>query len=131
MGFTTGEQAAPGSSAKADVLEIVLYDDICHCVKHKLDVTGVGGTSEVRIDLLGLLVAVEVLELTLDVDRGFLVRVLTLVLWEADAERDTPDLLCQEVLLVQEEDERGVDEPVVVADGVKEAQALRHPALWL
>lgn len=48
----------PGSSAKANVLEIVLYNDICHRVKNKLDVTGVGGTGEVGVDFLGFLVAV-------------------------------------------------------------------------
>lgn len=58
VGFTTGKWAVPGSSAKANVLEIVLYNDICHRVKNKLDVTGVGGTGEVGVDFLGFLVAV-------------------------------------------------------------------------
>jgi hypothetical protein len=93
MGFTTGEWARSGSSAKANVLEIVLYNDICHRVKDKLDVTGVGGTGEVGVDFLGLLVAIQVLKLPLDIDSGLFIRVLALVLREADGERDASDLL--------------------------------------
>ncbi len=37
-----------------------------------------------------------------------------------------PDLLREEVLLVEEEDDGGVDEPFVVADGVEELHALHH-----
>ena len=41
----------------------------------------------------------------LDVDGSLLVGVLAAVLREAHGERDAPDLLCQQVLLVEEEDE--------------------------
>ncbi|KPP61639.1 hypothetical protein Z043_120241, partial [Scleropages formosus] len=71
-----------------------------------------------------------VLELALDVDGRFLVAVLAFIVGEADGERDALDLLCQQVLLVEEEDERSVDEPVVVADGVKETKALCHATLY-
>ena len=57
------------------------------------------------VDLLGLLVAVQVLELPLDVDGRLLVRVLALVLGEADGEGNALDLLRQQVLLVEEQDE--------------------------
>ena len=51
---------------------------------------------------------------------------LTFVLWKTDGERTVPDLLREEVLLVEEEDDGGVDEPLVVADGVEELHALHH-----
>lgn len=105
QGFHHRQIGPPSSSTKAYILEIVLYDDVCHRVENKLDVTGVSGAGEVGVDLLGLLVAVQVLKLPLDVDSGLLVGVLALVLREADGERDAPDLFRQQVLLVQEEDE--------------------------
>ena len=37
------------------------------------------------------------------------------------------DLVLKQVLLVQEEDDGGVNEPLVVADGVEEFHALHHP----
>lgn len=98
-------QLRAGTSAEADVLEVVLDDDVGHGVEHELDVTGVGGAGEVGVNLLGLLVAVQVFELPLDVDGSLLVGVLAAVLREAHGERDAPDLLCQQVLLVEEEDE--------------------------
>lgn len=51
---------------------------------------------------------------------------LTLVLWEADCERALSDFLGEEILLVEEEDDGGVHEPFVVADGVEELHALHH-----
>lgn len=115
--------------AQPNVLEIVLDDHVRHRVKHKLDVAGVSGASEVRVDFLGLLVAVEVLKLPLHVHGRLLVGVLPLVVSEADGQRNTLDLLGKQVLLVEEEDERGIGEPVVVADGIEQTQALRHTAL--
>ena len=37
------------------------------------------------------------------------------------------DLVLEQVLLVQEKDDGGVDKPLIVADGVKEFHALHHP----
>ena len=51
---------------------------------------------------------------------------LTFVLWKTDGEWAVPDLLGEEVLLVEEEYDGGVDEPLVVADGVEELHALHH-----
>ena len=39
------------------------------------------------------------------------------------------DLLLEEVLLVEEEDDGGLGEPLVVADGVKELHAFVHAVL--
>ena len=51
---------------------------------------------------------------------------LTCVLREANGERRPEDLLLEQVLLVEEEDDGGVSEPLVVADGVEELEALLH-----
>lgn len=54
----------------------------------------------------------------------------TCVFWEADAERRLLDLLCKQILLVEEEDNGGVNEELVVADGVEQHQRLMHAILW-
>ncbi len=54
---------------------------------------------------------------------------LTRVLGVADSERTPADLLFKQVLLVEEEDDGGEREPLVVADGVEKLHALMHPVL--
>ena len=53
----------------------------------------------------------------------------TSVLWEADGQRAVGDLLLKQVLLVEEQDDGRLCEPLVVADGVEELHALVHPVL--
>jgi len=59
------------------LLEVVLDDDVRDGVKDELDVVGVGGAREVRVDLFRLAALVEVLELFLDVRRRLVVSVHT------------------------------------------------------
>ena len=54
---------------------------------------------------------------------------LTLVLWEADGEGGFPYFFLEEILLVEEEDDGCVCEPLVVADGVEQLHALHHTVL--
>lgn len=54
---------------------------------------------------------------------------LTGVFWVADGEGALADLILKQVLLVKEEDDGGLNEPLVVANGVKELHALVHPVL--
>lgn len=56
-------------------------------------------------------------------------KTLTTVLREADGERRLANLLLEEILLVQEEDDAGVREPLVVADRVEQLQTLLHTVL--
>lgn len=58
-GALRGQTQGERHSEEATVLEVVLDDDVCDSVEHKLDVVGVGGTSEVRVDLLGVAALVE------------------------------------------------------------------------
>ncbi len=54
---------------------------------------------------------------------------LTCIFWVADCERALFDLFLKQVFLVKEEDDGGVCEPLVVADGVEQLHALVHPIL--
>ena len=60
---------------ESTVLQVVLDDDVGDSVEDELHVLGVGGTREMRVDLLGVLPLVQVLELTLDVGSRLLVGV--------------------------------------------------------
>ena len=53
----------------------------------------------------------------------------TSVLREADGQRAVGDLILEQVLLVEEQDDGRLCEPLVVADGVKQLHALVHPVL--
>lgn len=53
----------------------------------------------------------------------------TCVLGETDGQRALCDLLFKQVLLVEEEDDGGVCEPLVVADAVKQLHTLMHAIL--
>ena len=55
------------------------------------------------------------------------IQTLTWVLWEANSEGGVVDLVLEQVLLVQEKDDGGVDKPLIVADWVEEFHALHHP----
>lgn len=46
-------------SEEATVLEVVLDDDVCDSIEHKLDVVGISGTCKVRVDLLSVAALVE------------------------------------------------------------------------
>lgn len=53
----------------------------------------------------------------------------TSVLREADGQRAVGNLLLKQVLLVEEQDDGRLREPLVVADGVEQLHALVHPVL--
>lgn len=53
----------------------------------------------------------------------------TCVFREADGQRWLGDFLCKQIFLVEEEDNRCICKPLVVADGVKKLHALHHTVL--
>ncbi len=56
-------------------------------------------------------------------------RGLTCVFWVADGEWAPLDFLLKKIFLIEEQDDRCVREPLVVADAVKQLHALMHPVL--
>lgn len=56
----------PGPLEQSTVTQVVLDDDVGDCVEYKLDVLCVGGTGEVWVDLLGVLLLVQILKLGAD-----------------------------------------------------------------
>lgn len=71
-----------GSSSAAALEEsavpqVVLDDDVGDGVKDELDVLGVGGAGEVRVDLLGVFLLVQILKLGADVLRCLVIFVGT------------------------------------------------------
>lgn len=61
--------------------------------------------------------------------KAFFTARLTSVFWVADGKRTLLDFLFKQVLLIEEEDNGGVCEPLVVADAVKQLHALVHSVL--
>jgi len=53
----------------------------------------------------------------------------TSVLWEADGQRRCANFVGKQVFLVEKENHRRVDEPTIVADGIKQLHAFRHSIL--
>lgn len=53
----------------------------------------------------------------------------TCVFREADGKGTKCDLLLKQILLVEEKDDGGLSEPLVVADGVKQLHTLMHSIL--
>lgn len=60
---------------------------------------------------------------------GFAVPLLTIILWEVVNQMRVHDLLLQQVLLVEEQNDRGVLEPGVCDYCPKQSFTLLHPVL--
>ena len=110
---------------KTTPLEINGNNNIGDGVEDELNVLGISGTGQVAVDLLGARLVLGD-ELGLNVLGGGVEFVRAGVVRKADLERAALDLLLEEVLLVEEEYDGRVDEPLVVADRVEEAQRLVH-----
>lgn len=78
------------------------------------------------IDLLLLRDSIQLLEFALNVLGRLVVAVSASVLWKANGEWGDLNLLLEQVLLVQEQNDGGVCEPLVVTDGLEELHGLAH-----
>ena len=87
-------QTGAAVSVQTHLLQVVLDDDVGDGVEDELHVLGVGGAGEVGVDLLGVLLLVHVLKLTLDINRGVLVRVFTWNREEHEHVVKNSDMLC-------------------------------------
>lgn len=79
-----------GVLEEATILEIVLNNDVCHRIKHKLNICSIGGAGKVSVDLLEIpflvTAPIEGLELKLNIRGCVLVSVWAVVFWEADGQ---------------------------------------------
>jgi len=73
----------------------------------------------VAVDLLRRALVLR-LELRLDVGRRLAVLLCACVFVETNCQRRSEDFLFKEIFLVEEEDDGGVTEPLVVANGVEQ-----------
>ena len=112
-------------SVEAASLQIDGDDYVCDGVENKLNILRVGGACQVTVDLLCRRLVLGN-ELSLNVFGGRVELIGTRILWKTNGQVASLDLLQEEVLLVEEENDRCVDEPLVVANGVEQAQALVH-----
>lgn len=130
------------------ILKIILNYNICDCVKHKLNVVGVRGARQVRVNLLLIFPLVQVLEFHSDITWSLFVRVaswkqvkltlkslpkhlsliplITCILWEADSEWRSCDFLLKQILFVQKQNYGRLHEPLAVADGIEQLHWLDH-----
>lgn len=96
-----------------------------HCCHHKSNLGGVSSAGEVRVDLLlfGLVQGNESVE---DVVASRRVVGTALVIGEVVLHRANGELLLEAIDLVEEENDRGLDEPPGVADRVEQSQGFLH-----
>lgn len=92
---------------------------------NEADLGGVGGTGEVGVDLL-LLGLVQRHEAVENVVTGGSVVGTTLVVGEVVLHGADGQLLLEAVDLVEEENDRGLDEPAGVANGVEQGECFLH-----
>lgn len=95
------------------------------CSHDEPDLGRIRGAGEVSIDLL-LLCLVQRDESVEDVVASGCVVGTTLIVGEVVLHRANGELLLEAVDLVQEENDRGLDEPSGVADGVEQGERLLH-----
>lgn len=75
----TADRTGIGRLEKAAVFEVVFNDDVRDGVENKLDVVGVSGAGEMRVDLLDIGVTVQSLEPTLYIYRCLLICIGTCI----------------------------------------------------
>lgn len=100
----------------------ILTIDSCH---DETDLCCVGCTGEMGIYLLGF-VLVQADESVQDIVASQRIIVSSLVIWEVVLHWADWQLLLKSIDLVQEQDNRGLDEPSRVADGIKQCEGLLH-----
>lgn len=88
---------------------------------------GVGGTRLVHVDGLLLGEHVQIGELRLDKGHRLGIVLSAIVVREGGGDVDPLDLLHEEILLIQEEDDRRTVEVVAITNGAEEVHRLDHP----
>ena len=92
---------------------------------NETDLHGIGSAGEMSVDLLGL-VLVERDETVENVVASSGVIRTTLVVWEVVLHGADGELLLEPINFVQEQNDRSLDEPSRVADGVEQCEGFLH-----
>jgi len=101
------------------------WDLTIYCSHDEADLSCVGGTGEVGVDLLCLML-VEADKAVEDVVAGKSIVVAAFVVREVVLHRAHWEFLLESINLVQEQDDRCLDEPSGIADGVEQSKGLLH-----
>lgn len=100
-------------------------DNVIDGGHHEADLGGVGGASEMGVDLLRL-VLVQADESVQDVVAGQSVILASLVIREVVLHWAGWQLLLETIDFVQEQNYRGLDEPSGITDGIEKRESLLH-----
>lgn len=117
-----------GPSGTEDISDVLLEEDVSDNVENGLDVLRVRGAGVMVVDgpcRRALLVQFE--EAVSDVVLRLVVIQSAVVFGEAHLRIHHLDLLLEDILLVEEDDERGAPEPLRVHQALKKLQRLLHP----
>lgn len=114
-----------GSLDETAKTEVFLNDDIINSSHDETDLRGISSTGEMGIDLLGL-VLIQTDESVEDIITSQSIIVTTLVIREVVLHGADGELGLETINLVQEQDNRGLDEPSRIADGIEQGQGFLH-----
>jgi hypothetical protein len=116
---------APFRSDETAETEILLDDDIINCRHDETDLCGISGTCEMCVDLLALML-VKGDEAVQDVVASRAIVITTIVVGEVVLHWADGKLLLEPIDLVEEKNDRGLDEPPGVADGIEKGKSFLH-----
>lgn len=105
--------------------EVLLDDNVIDSSHDESDLGSIGSTGEVGVDLLGLML-IQADESIQDVVACQSVIITAFVVGEVVLHWADWEFLLETINLIQEQNDRSLDEPSRVADGIEEGQGFLH-----